>query len=68
MMLSNCSTSVRRPSTLTDSWKLWVSGAGGWPIWPAATWTFCSRMAARTSSVVMPSVFSFWGSSQIRML
>ncbi len=68
MISSNCSTAVRRPSTLTDSWKLWESGAGGWPIWPAATCTFCSRIAPSTSSVVMPRDFRRWGSSQIRML
>ena len=43
-------------------------GRGGWPICPAATCTFCSRMALRTSPVVMPRDLSLWGSSQIRML
>ena len=47
MMSSNCSGSLSRPRVVTVYWKLWSSGDGGWPIWPAATCTFCSRIAAQ---------------------
>ena len=33
-------------------WNTWPLGTGGWPIWPAATWTFCCSMALTTSVAV----------------
>ena len=42
MMSPNCSGSLSRPRVVTVYWKVCVAGAGGWPTWPAATWTFCS--------------------------
>ena len=49
---SNCSGSLSRPSVVTVNWNRWPDGFGGWPTCPAATWTFCRRRAAITSSVV----------------
>ena len=43
-------------------------GAGGAPSTPAATWTFCSRMARTTSVAVSCREASRSGSSQTRML
>jgi hypothetical protein len=43
-------------------------GAGGAPSTPAATWTFCSRIARTTSVVVSWRDASRFGSSQTRML
>ena len=65
-MSRNCCSSVRRP------WALMASSncafcAGGAPIWPAATCTFCSRMALMTSPLVSPRAASFCGSSHTRM-
>ena len=68
MMSSNCSGSLSRPSTSIVYWKSWPLGAGGWPTWPAATCTFCSRRASTTSWVVSRRALSFAGSIQIRML
>ena len=42
-------------------------GFGGPPICPAETWTFCSRMARKTSPAVRPRDAIFGGSSQTRM-
>ena len=67
MMSRNCSGSFSRPSVVTVNWKSCDVGVGGWPMRPAATWTFCSRIAARTSSVVRFRALSFSGSSQIRI-
>jgi hypothetical protein len=67
MMSSNCSTSLRRPSVVTVSWKATFSGAGGSPTAPAATCTFCSRMALTTSLVVRSRAWSRSGSSQTRI-
>ena len=44
-MSPNCSGSISRPSVLSVYWKAWPVGTGGWPSWPAATCTFCSRRA-----------------------
>src|SRR5205814_5422010 len=46
MMSANWSGSVSRPRVLIVSWNCWPLGAGCWPIWPAATCTFCWAMAA----------------------
>ncbi len=37
--------STRRPSVLRVTWVCWPATVGDWPIWPAATWRFCSRKA-----------------------
>ena len=50
------------------SWNCWPLGTGSWPIWPAATCTFCWAMAATTSAALRFSAASFSGSSQARML
>ena len=52
MMSSNCSASVSRPSVLIVYWNTCPVGTGGWPIWPAATCTFCCSMAVTTSAAV----------------
>ena len=52
MMFSNCSGVDSRPSVLSVIWIGWPLATGGWPIWPAATWTFCSCRAATTSAGV----------------
>ena len=67
-MSENCSGSVRRPRVLIVSWKTWPVGTGGWPIWPAATWTFCCSMAVATSAAVRLRNDILPGSSQTRML
>ena len=70
MILPNFSALSMRPCVLIVSWKgkFVPSGTGGWPMRPAATWMFCSRMALTTSSTVIPRYASLFGSSQIRML
>ena len=67
-MSSNCWTLDSRPSVVMVYWKTWPLGTGGWPIWPAATWTFCCEMAATMSSEVRLRTAIFSGSSQTRML
>ena len=67
-MFSNSSGSVSRPRTDERICLTWPSTAGGWPIWPSATCTFCSRMALTTSVTVRLRDASLSGSSQIRML
>ncbi len=47
--------------------KFRPAGLGGWPIFPAATCTFCSRRAARTSSVVRLRDLSWSGFNQMRI-
>ena len=44
MMSRNCSSSLRRPAALSAIWNS-VPFEGGAPSWPAATCTFCSRIA-----------------------
>ncbi|MCY1291324.1 hypothetical protein D9M70_405100 [compost metagenome] len=51
---------------LIDSWKLVAFGAGGAPRAPAATWRFCSRIAATTSLAVRLREATLFGSSQTR--
>ena len=48
-LAERCS-SGSRPWVLRASWNACPAGAGGWPICPADTWTFCARMASSTSS------------------
>jgi hypothetical protein len=68
MMAANSSGSVSRPLVLMVSWNCWARSAGGWPIWPAATWTFCWAMAVTTSMAPSPRAASRAGSSQARRL
>ena len=42
-------------------------GAGDSPIFPAATWMFCSAIAFCTSTAVTPSFASLSGSSHTRI-
>ena len=65
-MSPNSSTLCRRPTVLTVSWKS-ASLAGPWPMTPAATCTFCSRIAATTSPAVRLRSATFCGSSQTRI-
>jgi hypothetical protein len=51
----------------TESWNSVPLREGGAPITPAATWAFCSRIAAMTSLDVRPRAASFCGSSQMRI-
>ena len=67
-MSENCSSDASRPCALTESWKVVSEGAGGAPSVPAATCTFCSRMARTTSVAVSCRAASLSGSSQTRML
>ncbi len=48
-MSANSSSLASRPWVLTASWKSVPLGDGGAPTVPAATWAFCSRIAAITS-------------------
>ncbi len=68
MILPNCSGAIKRPSALMVNWKFCPGGTGSWPIWPAATWMFCSRNALTTSLALMLRVASSSGSSQARIL
>ena len=52
MMSANCSGSMRRPRVVMVYWKSMPLAAGGWPTWPAATCTFCSRSDLTTSPAV----------------
>jgi hypothetical protein len=67
-MPANSSSVVRRPWALTESWKVVSAGLGGAPSTPAATWTFCSRIARTTSVAVSCRAESLSGSSHTRML
>ena len=50
------------------NWKTCTLGTGGWPIWPAATCTFCCSMADTTSLVESWKFDISWGSSQTLIL
>ena len=67
-MLPNSASDVSRPWVLIESWNVASDGAGGAPSTPAATWTFCSRIARTTSLAVSCRDASRSGSSQTRML
>jgi hypothetical protein len=66
-MSPNSSTVLRRPCALTDSCRSAPGSAGDWPITPAATCTFCSRMALTTSLVASWRSAIFSGFSHTRM-
>ncbi len=51
-MSANCSSVWSRPCALIESWKVVSLGDGGAPSTPAATCTFCSRIARTTSVAV----------------
>ena len=67
-MSRNSSSVVSRPCALIRSWKVVSVGAGGAPSTPAATCTFCSRIARTTSVAVSSRAASLSGSSHTRML
>ena len=46
---ANWSASISRPRVVIVYWKTCPGGTGGWPICPAATWTFCCWTANTTS-------------------
>ena len=52
---------------LTCAVNMVPAGAGEPPIFPAATWMFCSAIAFCTSTAVTPSFASLSGSSQTRI-
>ena len=66
MMSPNCSTVCSRPWVFKVSWNC-ESLAGDAPTTPAATCTFCSRMAATMSEAIKPRAATFCGSSQTRI-
>ena len=66
-MFSNSSSLTSRPCVSIRSWNSAELAAGGAPSWPAATWTFCSRIARTTSLAVRFSADTFSGSSQTRI-
>ncbi len=66
-MSENSPSVCRRPWALTLSCSGTSVLLGDAPITPAATCTFCSRMARTTSEAVSPCWATFCGSSQTRM-
>ena len=66
MMAPKSSTVFRRPVVFTVSWNC-ESFVGDAPTTPAATCTFCSRIAFTTSGAVMPRAASFCGSIHTRI-
>ena len=52
---------VEPPATFTVYWKACPGGAGGAPIWPAATCAFCCGSREITSCVVRPRAWSLLG-------
>ena len=67
MIAPNCSGVDRRPWLVMVSSKPEPVGAGGWPSEPAATWMFCSRIAATTSDGASERAAMRSGSSHTRM-
>ena len=67
MICLNCSTSSSRPRVLRVYWNACPGRAGSCPSWPAATCTFCSRIASTTSGTVRLFAASRSGSSQARI-
>ena len=67
-MSANSSSVVSRPCALISNWNVVSVGAGGAPSTPAATCTFCSRIARTTSVAVNWRAASLSGSSHTRML
>jgi len=66
-MSRNSSSVCRRPWAFTENCRGTFPALGEAPMTPAATCTFCSRMARTTSPAVRPRWATFWGSSQTRM-
>jgi len=66
-ILPNSSSSMRRPLVLICSCVSADCESGGCPIPPAATCTFCSRIALITSFAVKPRAAILSGSSQTRI-
>ena len=64
----NCSVVVSRPRVSIGSSSGCVRVDGCWPSIPAGASRFWLRMALATSSTVIFSDASFYGSSQTRML
>jgi len=67
MTFPNSSGVARRPRASTVSCICWPSGVGGLPTRPADASAFWERIAAATSSAVMPSAVIRLGSIQTRM-
>jgi hypothetical protein len=68
MMAPNSSSVISRPLVLMrSSVSTVVAGRLLADRLPAATWTFCSRMAATTSEAVRPLAATLFGSSQTRI-
>jgi hypothetical protein len=67
MMLPNSSGSDSRPLVVTVYWNCWSVGAGGAPICPAGTCTFCSATAFWMSATLTLSEVMRSGLSQKRM-
>ena len=66
-MPANWPGSSSRDWISTLYWNCTSAGAGGMPIWPAATFWLCWRTASITSFGVRPKENSFCGSIQIRI-
>ncbi|MNO61029.1 hypothetical protein D3C76_516640 [compost metagenome] len=66
-MSANCSTVCSRDLAVMVALSCWSGAAGKPPIWPAEVCTFCSWIAALTSTGVSWKLFSRAGSSQMRM-
>ena len=67
MMSPNCSGEISRPLAVTVYTSCWPSGAGSWPILPAAFCLFWTVMAWTTSVVLMPNWAMRSGLSQPRI-
>ncbi len=67
MMSPKASTVSRRPCAFTESCRSAPGSAGEAPITPAATCTFCSRMALTTSAATSLRSAIFSGFSHTRM-
>ena len=67
MISPNSSALARRPRALTSSSNAAAPVAGWLPTTPAATCTFCSRIARTTSLAARPREATFAGSSQTRI-
>jgi ABC-type multidrug transport system ATPase subunit len=66
-MAPNSSSVARRPFVLINNSVSTGREVGCWPTEPAATWTFCSRIAATTSEAVRPLAATLFGSSHTRI-
>ena len=66
-MSPNSSSVCKRPRAFTDNCSGVPGSDGDAPITPAATCTFCSRIACTTSSADSPRCATFCGSSHTRI-